>query len=84
VSRSCALDWSATAPPHSKCNRKAQEFTLDGHALCIKVREPKVTRKHAATVRLMKDVLGDADYRKITHSDIPKEVLSSSRPIWRV
>ena len=52
---------------------EAFEYSFDGLlALWMKVREPKITRRHAASIALLKEIIGDVDYRRVTEDDIAK------------
>jgi integrase len=50
----------------------AQEYTLEAlYALWVRVKAPKVERKHRATLTLFKAYLGsDVDYRQVTTADV--------------
>ena len=52
---------------------QSSEFSFDGlFELWVKVREPKIKRKHASKIQLFKSVIGDVDYRTVTQSHAAK------------
>ena len=52
---------------------ETSEFSFDGlFALWVKVRAPKIERKHASKIQLFKSVIGDVDYRTVTQSHAAK------------
>lgn len=65
-----AVELKALEPIALKAS-PAAEFTLDGlFAIWVRVKAPKIERKHRASLALFKAYLGDRDFRTVTTADV--------------